>query len=747
MLEVKFPSGEREISVFGLTQWDKGQKLALSFDNMPKNFQVHFSSRGSGEAVVVEADSEGGTAVVDIPDEMLINDSDVIAWIYLTGENSGETVGKITMYVRPRPRPKGFMEELVPSQQQIVENMLKDIKENLDYVLSKGVDSEYAPQYVKDEAAETASKILACQNENSVSFFLSGDYHYDLQDENTCRGISHMASAMKLIRSMCKIDFGLCLGGYIADRSDKSIDDAKKEFLTVNKALSEAMGDMPCLRAVGGDDLLSSAYYRNGDYFDCNELYTLIGKWCNSALFNPDDKTGGYCYIDIEKASLRVICLNTSDFKKSDAVKPETNKAVMSAEQLKWLCSALDLSKKENRAGWSTIIVSHYPVNFYSNFVSLRNIIKAYISGSAVDFIDSNGNEISYDFSRGNNSARILALFNGALHNLKVNVLEGTRVPLISIPNACFGNNNYFADEMYSAEENLLYGESATWDKTASGAEDTAFCVATLDKSDGKMTLHCYGAGYDREIEFDGIIDAPPAPPGPGGDKVGGGGSTGSGTEDDENGGESDGNYTNLVPTSTDEYGDVFNRCGYRNGQLLDEAGEPVTYSGFAITGYIEASNGDTVRIKGGNWSSADGNIIHAYDEDYCLIWSEALSGTEIAASGISYNGSIAVFESLKVTTGNISDMAYIRISCSGDGEALVVTLNENIPSSGGDVVEPPVTEYENIIKYATDEYGDIYNKVSAIWTDISLMMRVKWVAVTAASLIQAIFMAKRVIF
>ena len=45
MLEVNIPSGKREVSVFGLTQWDKGQKLSLSFENMPESFQVHFSSR------------------------------------------------------------------------------------------------------------------------------------------------------------------------------------------------------------------------------------------------------------------------------------------------------------------------------------------------------------------------------------------------------------------------------------------------------------------------------------------------------------------------------------------------------------------------------------------------------------------------------------------------------------------------------------------------------------------------------
>ncbi len=709
MLEANFLPGKRETSVFGLTQWDKGQKLSLSFENMPEAFQVHFSVRGSNEAVVVDAHSENGSAVVDIPDEMLIYDSDIIAWIYLTGESYGETVGKVTLYVRPRPRPKGYMEDLVPSQQQIVENMIRDIKSNLDYIMSNGTDAEYVPEYVKAESLETAKKVLDCQNENTVTFFAASDFHCDKNDHYTQKGIEHMSQAMKLIRSVCKVDFALFLGGYIADRSDKAISDALEEFFSINKSLYNAAGDLPVLRAVGGEDLLSKAYYRNADYFDCKELFSLVGRWCTDVCYNPDDVYGGYYYRDFEKAKLRVICLNTSDFKLTEAVKPETDKAKISSRQLLWLCSALNLSDKENSDQWATLIVSHYPINYYSNFGVVSDVIKAYVSGGSADMLDSEGNEVSYDFSGGKNSAVLLALFNGALHNFKVNTLESTSLPLITVPNVCHGDNNYFSADKYSAEETLLYGESATWDKTPLTAEDTAFCVVTLDKAQGKLFIHSYGAGYDREISFDAVSEGPQAPditP----DDEDDGGDSGPTPGGSESGGNTSSEYTNLVPASTDKSGDIYNRTGYQDGLYLNDSGEESYYDGYTVTGFIEVSNGDTVRISGGNWSLAEGNTILAYDSNHCLIWSAPLSGKEDIASGISYSGNIVVLESLEVITGNLSDMAYIRVSCSGDGESLIVTVNEEISSSDDSQVTPPVLEYVNIIPYATDSYGDSYN-------------------------------------
>ena len=63
MIEVTFSSSTKEASAFGLTQWDKGQKLKIVWADLPEEFQVHFSSRSSQEAIVAEARGQSSIAL------------------------------------------------------------------------------------------------------------------------------------------------------------------------------------------------------------------------------------------------------------------------------------------------------------------------------------------------------------------------------------------------------------------------------------------------------------------------------------------------------------------------------------------------------------------------------------------------------------------------------------------------------------------------------------------------------------
>lgn len=700
MLEAIFTTYAKEVSLFGLTQWDKGQKLRISFDNMPKSFQVHFSVRGSNEAIVVDAVTDNKSAVVDIPDEMLMYDTDISAWIYLIGDSSGETIGKVTLYVKPRPRPKGYIEDLVPSQQKIVEDMISQLKANFEHIIANGVDSKYVPEYIKNEAMRVAKKVLAVQNENTISFIAAGDSHYDNSDYYTKKSIEHAGQAMELIRSMCNIDFSAFLGDYIADGSDKNLSDAKNAILTVNKAIFGGFDGTTQFRCVGGDDLLLGSYNRNGDYLDVSELYPLIGKWSSDSTFNPEDEIGGYCYKDYEKQKLRVICLNTSDFKVGEKVSVQTNKAKMSAKQLLWLCDTLSFADKTDNEGWSSIIFSHYPINYFNAFGTAKEILNANAAKSKVDMLDGDGNKIVYDFS-GNSSHPVVAMFNGELHNFKVNYINSILLPLISVPNICFGNNNTYAGEEYTSNENLLYGEDITWNKTAGTEKETAFCVITIDMKKGKLYAHCYGAGYDRTIDFE-AVSVPNEVPEPGGNEDD---NTGSGTTDSGTTGE--GEYTNLVTTSIDDSENVFNQSGYKNDYYLTNQGDETPGDGFTCTGYIPCNSTDVIRIKGGTWSDLAGNNLVAYDEAFIQIWSTKLSGQASAASGMSYNGSVATFDTTNVTTGELEQMCYIRVSCKGNGKNLIVTANQNIP---GSTTPPTVSDYVNIVSMSVEESGEEYN-------------------------------------
>lgn len=95
----------------GLWQYDYGQLLRIEGLSLDPTVEVHFSIRDTGgEAEIRIGKTENNTTLVEIPDAMLQNDGytkdyEIYAFIYLTDETSGETIKKITMPVKSRPKP------------------------------------------------------------------------------------------------------------------------------------------------------------------------------------------------------------------------------------------------------------------------------------------------------------------------------------------------------------------------------------------------------------------------------------------------------------------------------------------------------------------------------------------------------------------------------------------------------------------------------------------------------------------
>lgn len=739
MLKAIFPKNTREISLFGLTQWDKGQKVAISFENMPERFQVHFSSKGSDEAYVVDVKSSEGAAVAEIPDELLTKGSDIDAWIYITSGDKGETIGKATLYVKPRAEPIGYMESLVPSQQKLVENMITDLQNNLKYVMENGINSQYIPEYVTKEAQCVANNVLSVQNENTITFAALSDIHLDPSDYYSKKSLEHASIALKLIRSMCKLDFVAVLGDNICDSSDSDLSDATEAFLTVNTQLSDAIGTLPQLRAIGAEDMLIDSYLYGNDYLDLSKLYSLIGKWCYNATFNSEDESASYCYLDFPEKKYRLICLNTSDIKPGSEISTDTSKATISLEQLNWFCEALKLSDKQDSADWKILIFSHYPLNYFESFPLLEDIIKAYNNSSKVELIYDGANELSWDFTQC--GGKIVAMFNGELHNFKVNTFKDTAIPMITIPNVSSSKNNLYFDEKYTSTENLLYGEDVTYDKTEDSGKDTAFCLVTIDRNKNAIYAHCYGAGYDRTINFttsDSSAETPDS--GDSGDSDNSGND--SKDDDTEQGGNNQGSseeagtnndaYTNLVPSSTDENGDIFSIKGYSNGFYIDDSGAAVAKDGFTCTGYIPVNSGDLIYIKGGTAFTSPYSNIAIFDSDYNILGTLPITGEVDEASGIYYLSGLVIFDSEMAPYALTQNAKYIRISFECDGKDLIVTANEKIPSSDSSdssgssgssdsSSSSGATSYSNIIGMSLDGNGDIYNDGLGYCDDMAL--------------------------
>lgn len=720
MIEIIFDNSCKEASAFGLTQWDKGQKLKIIWEDMPEKFQVHFSSRGSSEAIVTEAIAQAGEAIVDIPDALLKNSADIFVWIYIgNGIKVGESTKRGVLYVRPRAKPHTAIDDLEKTQQEVLESILGEINDNISHIKENGTESEYFPDYVKNQAKAVAKKVIECCNENTVVFLAASDAHLKNADYNSETAIRHMSQAMKLIAQSCPVDFSVYLGDMTSGGSDKATTDALSEMMNVNSALHTANCNLPSLRCTGSEDSLCKAYYRNGGSISSDTLYNLIFKWNKDVVYPENDKVRGYCYKDFKNEKLRVICLNTSDTHTKKLL-PSSETATMSINQLQWLCETLDLSDKADGGEWRIVLLGHHPLDMIDKFPLALQVIEAYAMGESIDLATSQGESLAYNFA-GKNGAVILGQFHGHLHNYRVRFITEKNIPLVAIPNAGYYDNNFYKSSSYTNAENDAYGDEKTYNKTENSETDTAFCVIVLDKATGVINAVHYGAGVDRSIVGTDIWedsgtdsdengsegDENGSGTGSGGDNEGTGGDNG----DDNTGDDITYVYTNMVPLSVTAAGNIYCGKGYVDSNAMNSAGEMIFDYDFTHTGFIPTDYNDVIRISGGTFDGTTGNYIFVYDSNKNLIWITSLTGEKDEKSGIEYTTSgVLVFTPYDVQTGNLENMAFIRVSTKGVGESLIVTVNEEI--DGSVVIEDigsPIVTYTNIAQYSKDKYGNPY--------------------------------------
>lgn len=151
--------------------------------------------------------------------------------------------------------------------------------------------------------------------------------------------------------------------------------------------------------------------------------------------------------------------------------------------------------------------------------------------------------------------------------------------------------------------------------------------------------------------------------------------------------------YTNLVPSSINADGTIYNTTGYKNGYRLNSSGSESAQAGSACTGFIPFSIGDVLRIGGEGvlWNHEDTTIttaIWGYDSNFNAL------ATTVGAILNGYgkitktNGvySYRLGDNTEVISGSgnytkitSSNVAYIRVSAVCSGQNLIITKNEPI--------------------------------------------------------------------
>lgn len=159
MINAVFLNNVNEITIDGLTQWDKGRKLKITLSSLPANFEVHFANKNADIAYVVKGTASGGVATVLIPNIVLMKPADVVAWVYDSqSDDLGKTIATINLPLVKRTKPADYYyteSELEAVDYVRLEQRVTDLEDTVDG-LKEGVDTDAVKEAV-NEYLETHS--------------------------------------------------------------------------------------------------------------------------------------------------------------------------------------------------------------------------------------------------------------------------------------------------------------------------------------------------------------------------------------------------------------------------------------------------------------------------------------------------------------------------------------------------------------------------------------------------------------
>lgn len=552
----------------------------------------------------------------------------------------------------------------------------------------------------------------------------------------------HCAMAAKILTYALKMDFIAHLGDMTWGNKTTTPELLHSQVETLSGYLQEAYGSFPKFCCVGNHD--SGIYYHNAQIAAGQTgKFTESAEWIydHFTKFSESDSTvisgkdcGGYCYRDFADKKLRVFMLNTSQA----LIQASSDNCTYGSQRIWFGQALLNLNAKENASEWSFLILAHYPAD-YGGTMPLSELLKAYIEGGSISITDErDGTATTLNFSE-HNGAKMIAQFHGHVHNFLVSKLysyssgSGKQYDAwrVGIPNAQYNRENYYST--VGKYTDISFAEEKSYPKTPNTGKDTSFVVNVVDPEEQVIHSFCYGAGYDRTIGYGATvyysisavltnvtIDNAATSAEKGSSytatitpkdgytidsvtvTMGGVDVTSSAYQDGvisiaEVTGElkitaaasKPVTYTNLVPTSTDASGAVYNGTGYKDFCAIDSSGGEKDVSvQFSATGFIPVKKGDTIRIGG----SAAGRDYTEYNWRVCFYDSsygflQNRNGSQWAANG-TYTAEDNGVHAWAPNQYACTDTArFMRLSCrtndsgaaTANGAGLIVTVNEPI--------------------------------------------------------------------
>ena len=170
MITAVFTDNDDYAHAYGLWQWDYGQQLRIEGLHLPTAVEIHFALQETGgEAITRVGTTKDGVTTVTIPDSVLEGNRatwtaekaySIYAWVYLSDKLSGETIKRITMQVKSRPKPEAFE---APGDGEIFHEAIEAVNDAAKRAEEAGDKAIAAADEAKAAATQTAEHLQVVQ--------------------------------------------------------------------------------------------------------------------------------------------------------------------------------------------------------------------------------------------------------------------------------------------------------------------------------------------------------------------------------------------------------------------------------------------------------------------------------------------------------------------------------------------------------------------------------------------------------
>ena len=170
MVTAVFTDNDDYARAYGLWQWDYGQQLRIEGLHLPTAVEIHFALQETGgEAIPRVGTTKDGVTTVTIPDSVLEGNRatwtadkayNIYAWVYMSDKLSGETIKRITMQVKSRPKPEAFE---APGDGEIFHEAIEAVNDAAKRAEEAGDKAVSAADEAKAAATQTAEHLEAVQ--------------------------------------------------------------------------------------------------------------------------------------------------------------------------------------------------------------------------------------------------------------------------------------------------------------------------------------------------------------------------------------------------------------------------------------------------------------------------------------------------------------------------------------------------------------------------------------------------------